>query len=85
MSDTHDANEVLSRVLDLVEEVSGEDGLGSHLDDDLFSLGFLDFMAAIELLVGLEEEFGVSIAPTELPREDMNTVGKIATQVAARM
>ena len=42
-------------------------------------------MAAVELLVGIEEEFGVSIAPTELPRDQMNTVNKIIAQVASRL
>lgn len=42
-------------------------------------------MAAVELLVGIEEELGVSIAPTELPRDQMNTVNKIIAQVASRL
>ena len=42
-------------------------------------------MAAIELLVGLEDEFGVSIAPTEVPREEMNTPNKILEQVRRRL
>jgi D-alanine--poly(phosphoribitol) ligase subunit 2 len=57
----------------------------AHPDEDLFELGFLDSMAAIELLVGIEEEFGVSIAPTEVERSQMNTVNKIVSQVARRL
>ena len=38
-----------------------------------------------ELVHALEEEFGVSIAPTELPRDQMNTVNKIIAQVASRL
>ena len=56
-----------------------------HLDDDLFELGFLDSMAAIELLVGLEDELGVSIAPTAVERSEMNTANKIAAQVVKRL
>ena len=56
-----------------------------HLDEDLFELGFLDSMAAIELLVGLEDELGVSIAPTEVERSEMNTVNKIVAQVVKRL
>lgn len=56
-----------------------------HLDDDLFELGFLDSMAAIELLVGLEDELGVSIAPTAVERSEMNTANKIVAQVVKRL
>lgn len=77
--------EVRACVLDLLEDVSGEAEVRDHLDEDLFELGFLDSMAAIELLVGLEDELGVSIAPTEVARSDMNTANKIVAQVAKRL
>lgn len=77
--------EVKSRVLDLLEDVSGDPEVRDHLDGDLFELGFLDSMAAIELLVWLEDELGVSIAPTEVERSQMNTANKIIAQVAGRL
>ena len=78
-------DDVRARVLDLLEDVSGDPAVRDHLDEDLFELGFLDSMAAIELLVSLEEELGVSIAPTEVERSEMNTANKIAAQVAKRL
>ena len=42
-------------------------------------------MAAIELLVSIEDEFGVSIAPTEVERQEMNTANKIISQVEKRL
>ena len=45
----------------------------------------LDSLTAIELLVALESTFGVSIAPTELEREEMNTLNKIVARTAERM
>lgn len=77
--------EARAKVLDLLEDVTGESEVREHLDEDLFELGFLDSMAAIELLVGLEDELGVSIAPTEVERSEMNTANKITAQVAARL
>lgn len=77
--------DVRSRVLDLLEDVCGDPAVRDHVDDDLFELGLLDSMAAIELLVGIEDEFGVSIAPTEVPRDEMNTASKIADQVSRRV
>lgn len=80
---THD--EVAAKVMDLLEDVAGDPEVRSHLDEDLFELGFLDSMAAIELLVGLEDELGVSIAPTETERAEMNTANKIIAQVDKRL
>lgn len=80
---THD--EVAAKVMDLLEDAAGDPEVRSHLDEDLFELGFLDSMAAIELLVGLEDELGVSIAPTETERTEMNTANKIIAQVEKRL
>lgn len=77
--------EARAKVLDLLEDVSGDPSVRDHLDDDLFELGFLDSMAAIELLVGLEDELGVSIAPTAVERSEMNTANKIIAQVVKRL
>ncbi len=77
--------EARAKVLDLLEDVSGDPSVRDHLDDDLFELGFLDSMAAIELLVGFEDELGVSIAPTAVERSEMNTANKIVAQVVKRL
>lgn len=80
-----DDNELSDRMMDLLEDVSGDPAVRDHMDDDLFELGFLDSMAAIELLVGIEDEFGVSIAPTEVEHSAMNTPAKIIAQVQKRL
>jgi D-alanine--poly(phosphoribitol) ligase subunit 2 len=80
---THE--EIEEKMLDLLEEVSGYEEVRDHRDEDLFALGFLDSMAAVELLVDIEAEFGVAIAPTEVEREAMNTVNLIIYQVEQRM
>lgn len=76
---THE--EVEEKMLDMLEEVCGDEEVRDHRDEDLFELGFLDSMAAVELLVDIEDEFDVSIAPTEVEREEMNTVNLIIEQV----
>lgn len=73
------------QIIDLVVEISGEDEAAEDLDMDLFEEDILDSMAAIELLVAIKDNFGVSIAPTELEREEMNTVNKIIARVRERM
>ena len=73
------------QIVDLIVEISGEDEVADDRDMDLFEEDMLDSMAAIELLVAIKDNFGVSIAPTELEREEMNTVNKIIARVRERM
>lgn len=77
-------NSVEERMLDLIEEVCDDEVIREERDIDLFEAGLLDSMAAIELLVGIESEFSVEIAPTAVEREEMNTVNKIIYQVQIR-
>lgn len=80
-----DRAEIEQRVLDLVADICGDDCVYEERDLDLFEEGLFDSMAAIEFLVSLEDEFDVSIAPTELERSDMNTPNKIIERVAERI
>lgn len=73
------------RLIALIEDICGDPIVRDERDMDLFDEGLFDSMAAIELLVAIEEEFGVLIAPTEVEREDMNTVNLIIARVAERM
>ena len=78
-------NDIDERTVALVADISGEDEVAEERDLDLFEERILDSMAAIELLVAIKDEFGVSIAPTELDREEMNTVNKIIARVKERL
>lgn len=80
---THE--ELEEKMLDLLEDITGDEAVREQRDVDLFVEGLLDSMAAVELLVDIEEEFGVSIAPTGVPREEMNTVNLIIHQVEIRL
>lgn len=73
------------KLVDLIVDISGEDEVADERDIDLFEEEILDSMAAIELLVAIKDEFGVSIAPTELDRSEMNTVNKIIARVTERL
>lgn len=80
-----DRNELESKVLDMLEDICADDAVREGRDVDLFDAGLLDSLAAIEVLVGIEENFGVEIAPTAVERKEMNTVNKIIDQIAARL
>ena len=77
--------ELEEKMLDILEEVCGDDEVRTNRDEDLFALGLLDSMGAIELLVDIEDVFGVNIAPTEVERDEMNTVNLIIHQVEIRL
>ena len=73
------------KLLALIAEICDSDDIYEQRDTDLFTAGLLDSMGAIDLLVELEDQFGVVIAPTELEREEMNTVNKIIARVEERL
>ena len=73
------------KLIDLIADVCDTDDVRERRDIDLFAAGLLDSLCAIDLLVEIEEEFGVVIAPTELEREEMNTVNKIIARVKERL
>lgn len=77
--------EIEDKVVALLEDISGEDDVADNMDTDLFEEGYLDSMGAIELLVSLEDDLGVSIAPTEVDRSEMNTPNLIIAQVEKRL
>ena len=50
----------------------------SSPDDDLFESGILDSMVLVELLLQLEQSFGVAISIADLDLEQIRTVRRIA-------
>lgn len=80
-----DKNMLEQRALDMLEEICEDEAVREERDIDLFDAGLLDSLAAIELLVAIEERFGVDIAPTAVERTEMNTVNKIIHQIEVRL
>jgi D-alanine--poly(phosphoribitol) ligase subunit 2 len=73
------------KLVQLIAEVCDTQDVLERRDIDLFEAGLLDSLGAIDLLVEIEDEFGVIIAPTELDRSEMNTVNKIIARVQERL
>ena len=78
-------DEVRETILDLLEDICGDEIVREEMDIDLFEEGLIDSIAAIELLVAIESSLGVAIATTELKREEMDTPAKIIAQVESRL
>lgn len=80
-----DKNAIEQEVVDILADICDDDAVREERDIDLFEAGLLDSLAGIEVLVAIEERFGVEIAPTEVERAEMNSVSKIVDRVAERL
>ncbi|OOM79784.1 D-alanine--poly(phosphoribitol) ligase subunit 2 [Clostridium puniceum] len=65
------------KVLDMLIEVTGSDDIAEEKDTDLFEAGLLDSLGIIEVLLKIEEVFGLKLQPTDLERNDMATVNNL--------
>ena len=72
------------KLLDMLERICEDDIVREEYDLDLIDEGLLESLAFAELLVDIEEEFGIVISPSEVGHEDMNTVNKIMAQIKQR-
>ncbi|MCQ4637341.1 D-alanine--poly(phosphoribitol) ligase subunit DltC [Anaerovorax odorimutans] len=72
------------KVLDLLEEICEDDVVREDLDINLFEEDLMDSLAFTELLVGIEENFGIVISPSEVERSDVETPNKIIALIKAR-
>ena len=84
------------KVLDLLEEICEDDVVREDLDINLFAFSkrlgcinlfeedLMDSLAFTELLVGIEENFGIVISPSEVERNDVETPNKIIALIKAR-
>lgn len=72
------------QVLEILEGICGVDEVREDKDVDLFETGLLDSLGIIELLLQIEEKFGIKIQPTEVERKDIETPNKIIEFIAKR-
>jgi acyl carrier protein len=54
------------------------------VETDVIDNGMLDSVAFVQLLVGLEQEFGVTVDVAALQLDDFRSISRIAQFVAAR-
>ncbi|WP_026575636.1 D-alanine--poly(phosphoribitol) ligase subunit 2 [Bacillus sp. UNC438CL73TsuS30] len=74
--------ELNEQVIALVTEICQDDVVKEDPDIDLFESGLLDSFGTVELLVQIEERFGITVPITEFDRDTWNTPNNIAKQLA---
>lgn len=72
------------KILNILEDICEDDAFREDFDMDLFESDLLDSLGFAELLVTIEDEFGIIISPSEVEREDLSTVNKIIAIVKSR-
>lgn len=72
------------KILDMIEKITDEEGIREHLDINLFENDILDSLGYTELLIAIEEEFGIELSPTEITREMVDTPNKIIEIIELR-
>lgn len=64
--------------VEILEQVTGAEGLADDKDMDLFEAGLLDSLAVITIIIQLEQRTGVILQPTDFRREDIASVAALA-------
>ena len=68
---------IKEQILEMLEEICEDEVVREDLDINLKEEGLMDSLAFVEMLVRIEENFGLSIAPTEVTYEEIDTPNKV--------
>ena len=72
------------RILSILEEICEDEVVREDLDVNMKEEGLMDSLAFVEMLVKIEEIFGLSIAPTEVTYEEIDTPNKVISYIENR-
>ena len=75
---------IKEQVLEMLEEICEDEVVREDLDINMKEEGLMDSLAFVEMLVKIEEIFGLSIAPTEVTNEEIDTPNKVISYIENR-
>ena len=75
---------IKEQVLEMLEEICEDEVVREDLDINMKEEGLMDSLAFVEMLVKIEEIFGLSIAPTEVTYEESDTPNKVISYIENR-
>ena len=73
------------KVLQVLASVAESEEVRVNLDLPLYDYQLLDSTKTVELMVMIEEEFGVRVSPAEFERENWKTPRKIIADIQRRI
>ena len=76
---------IREQILEMLEEICEDEVVREDLDINLKEEGLMDSLAFVEMLVRIEEIFGISIAPTEVTYEEIDTPNKVISYIENRL
>ena len=76
---------IKEQILEMLEESWEDEVVREDLDINLKEEGLMDSLAFVEMLVRIEENFGLSIAPTEVTYEEIDTPNKVISYIENRL
>ena len=76
---------IKEQILEMLEEICEDEVVREDLDINLKEEGLMDSLAFVEMLVRIEENFGLSIAPTEVTYEEIDTPNKVIVYIENRL
>ena len=75
---------IKEQVLEILEEICEDEVVREDIDINMKEEGLMDSLAFVEMLVKIEEIFGLSIAPTEVTYEEIDTPNKVISYIENR-
>ena len=75
---------IKEKILEMLEEICEDEVVREDLDINMKEEGLMDSLAFVEMLVKIEEIFGLSIAPTEVTYEEIDTPNKVISYIENR-
>ena len=75
--DSAESSEKTKKLLDIISSEILEVGPDFNVHTNLHEAG-LDSMATMQLLIKIEQAFGVQLAASKLTKENLSTVGNLA-------
>ena len=76
---------IREQILEMLEEICEDEVVREDLDINLKEEGLMDSLAFVEMLVRIEENFGLSLAPTEVTYEEIDTPNKVISYIENRL
>ena len=75
---------IKEQVLEMLEEICEDEVVREDLDINMKEEGLMDSLSFVEMLVKIEEIFGLTIAPTEVTYEEIDTPNKVISYIENR-